>query len=162
MPLLEALIGRAGLLIGVEPSRAMRDRAQAHIDRHGWDNVVLVAASAEEAELPRRADAVLFSAVHDVLRSLPALENVFGQLNDGVRVVAVGGKWAPRWLLGLNLLVMVAHAPFVASFEGFDRPWSHLQRFVPDLRVRPLAWETGYLAWGTMRDRDRATGPSGD
>jgi ubiquinone/menaquinone biosynthesis C-methylase UbiE len=157
-PLIEAGVGRTGLLIGVEPSEAMLQRAQALIDRHGWDNVILVPESAEEAELPRRADAVLFCAVHEVLRSLPALENLFRQVNDGGRVVAVGGKWAPPWLLALNLFVAVAHAPFVASFEGFDRPWSHLQRFVPDLRVTSAACETAYLGWGTVTGAGQRAG----
>ncbi len=43
---------------------------------------------------------------------------------------------------------MKLHAPFIADFTGFDRPWRLLAEFVPDLRVRELACGSGYLALG--------------
>ena len=39
----------------------------------------------------------------------------------------------------------------INSFEGFDRPWRHLARYVDDLRVEQVALGTGYLAVGRAR-----------
>jgi hypothetical protein len=44
--------------------------------------------------------------------------------------------------------VTALHAPFVADFTGFDKPWRLLTEFVPDLRVHELALGAGYLAVG--------------
>ncbi len=41
--------------------------------------------------------------------------------------------------------------PYVTSFEGFDRPWSHLASFLSRLTVRELAFGSFYLVSGTVR-----------
>jgi hypothetical protein len=38
---------------------------------------------------------------------------------------------------------------YVTTFEGFDRPWSHLVLSVPDLHVEDVYFGGGYVAWGT-------------
>jgi hypothetical protein len=65
----------------------------------GWANVDLVCESAETAPMPRGVDAVLFSLCHDVVRSRPALENVFAATAPGARVAVFGSKWASRSVL---------------------------------------------------------------
>ena len=44
--------------------------------------------------------------------------------------------------------VRALHAPFVADFTGFDKPWRLLAEFVPDLHVHEHAFGAGYLATG--------------
>jgi hypothetical protein len=61
----------------------------------------------------------------------------------------VGAKWAPRWALPVNLVVRVVSTRFVTTFEGYDRPWSHLQVLVPNLQIRPALLGAAYLAWGS-------------
>jgi hypothetical protein len=47
----------------------------------------------------------------------------------------------------------------VTTFEALGRPWGHLERFVPDLSVRPALLGGAYLAWGTLaRDVTEAGG----
>ena len=58
-------------------------------------------------------------------------------------------SWAAPWLCPLNVLVFQLHAPYVSSFDGFDRPWRNLQTYCQDLRVRRIGWDTGFLATGT-------------
>jgi hypothetical protein len=113
----------------------------------GWTNVTLLRATAEEARIPVLADAVLFAFTHDVLRSPAALTNVLGRLRPGGRVAAAGPKWAPA-LSPLNLLVWQVASQFVTTFEGFDCPWSHLARFLPDLEVEEVFFGGGYIAAG--------------
>jgi hypothetical protein len=47
------------------------------------------------------------------------------------------------------VLVLQLHAPYVSSFDGFDRPWRNLQAYCQDLHVRKIGWDTGFLATGT-------------
>jgi demethylmenaquinone methyltransferase/2-methoxy-6-polyprenyl-1,4-benzoquinol methylase len=66
---LEQRIGLQGLLIGIELSPEMLALARDRAERHRWDNVTLIHASVEEAQLNTQADAALFSFTHDVLQS---------------------------------------------------------------------------------------------
>src|SRR3712207_3235634 len=50
-------IGPTGYLVGVDQSAAMLDRARGRVKELGWDNVDLVCASAEGAQLPVQGDA---------------------------------------------------------------------------------------------------------
>ncbi|MBI1885556.1 MAG: methyltransferase domain-containing protein [Chloroflexi bacterium] len=159
-PLIEQAIGPEGRLIGIELSPDMLANAQERVERAGWQNATLIQAAAHDAEVPVEADTALFHFIHDIMRSPPALENVFRHVKPGGRVVAAGGKWAPWWALPLNLGFWYVARRYITTFEGYARPWSHLDRFVPDLRVesRPLGGVPGgaYIAWG----RVPAAGPS--
>jgi ubiquinone/menaquinone biosynthesis C-methylase UbiE len=141
-------IGPDGTIIGIEPSPSMLTLARQRVARHGWHNVVLVEAAAEEAAIPRVADHALFCAVHDVLQSPAALHNVLARVRPGGCVAAVGGKWATSWAIGLNTLVATTHAPFVRDFTGFDRPWARLAEHLANLRVQEIEIGCGYLAIG--------------
>jgi SAM-dependent methyltransferase len=144
-------IGSGGRLLGVDPSPEMLEHARARVREHGWENVLLLEASAEEVRLPALADAALLCGVHDVMRSPPALANVVRQVRPGGRVVAGGPKWVPWWQPGsvaLNVSTWTLNRDYVTTFEGFDRPWSHLAALVRDLRVESVCLGTGYIARG--------------
>ena len=53
-------------------------------------------------------------------------------------------------MVPLNLHTHALHAPYVRSFEGFQRPWSHLERLIEDVCVTELAYGTGYIATGRV------------
>jgi demethylmenaquinone methyltransferase/2-methoxy-6-polyprenyl-1,4-benzoquinol methylase len=142
-------IGPGGRLLGIEPSAEMLAHARALVRRRGWTNVELVCAGAEEAAIPATADAVLFCAVHDVMRSPAALANVLGHVREGGRIVAGGAKWA-AWrrsgALSLNLFTWKLNRECVSTFEGFQRPWTRLAGLVPDLHVEERYSGGGYVA----------------
>jgi ubiquinone/menaquinone biosynthesis C-methylase UbiE len=146
---LVARVGPTGRVIGVDPSADMLAIAAERVAARGWRNVTLVGSPVETAALPV-ADAALFCAVHDLLQSPAALDNVLRSLRAGGGVAATGGKWAPPWAVAVNAGVVALHAPFVRSFAGFDRPWALLAERVPALRVRDVALGGGYLAWGRV------------
>jgi hypothetical protein len=53
-------------------------------------------------------------------------------------VVAAGPKWVPWWRpasIALNTCAWLINHNYVTTFEGFDAPWSHLDRLLPDLAV---------------------------
>src|ERR1051326_5787944 len=137
--LLREKVGPAGEVVGIEESPEMAAVACEHIAREGWDNVTVVQASAEDAQVGRTADAALFCAVHDILQSPDALANVVAALRPGAWVVAGGGKGAAPVMGAVNSMVSLLHAPYVRDFSGFDRPWRHLERLVEDVQVREMA-----------------------
>jgi SAM-dependent methyltransferase len=146
--LLRDKVGLEGGVVGIEESPEMAAVAREHIACEGWDNVMVVQAQAEDAEIGLTADAALFCAVHDILQSPDALRNVLTRLRPGAWVAAGGGKWAAPVMVALNSMVGMLHAPYVRDFSGFDRPWRHLERLVEDVRVEELAFGSGYVMTG--------------
>ena len=146
--LLQEKVGPQGGVVGIEESPEMAAVARERIADEGWRNVTVVESPAEDAQIPVTADAALFCAVHDILQSPDALRNVMTKLRPGACVAAGGGKWAAPWLMGVNLHARMLHTPFVRSFEGFDRPWRHLEQMIDDVHVRELALGSGYIVTG--------------
>ena len=146
--LLRDKVGPQGGVVGIEESPEMAAVARERIAGQGWRNVTVVESPAEDADIPVTADAALFCAVHDILQSPDALRNVMRKLRPGARVAAGGGKWAARWMVGVNVQARMLHAPYVRSFEGFGRPWTHLEPLIEDIHVRELALGSGYIVTG--------------
>jgi demethylmenaquinone methyltransferase/2-methoxy-6-polyprenyl-1,4-benzoquinol methylase len=146
--LLQEKVGAQGVVVGIEESPEMAAVARERIADEGWRNVTVVESPAEDAQIPVTADAALFCAVHDILQSPGALRNVMTKLRPGAWVAAGGGKWAARWLVGVNLQARMLHAPFVRSFEGFGRPWKHLEPLLENLHIREVALGSGYIVTG--------------
>jgi SAM-dependent methyltransferase len=146
--LLRDKVGLEGGVVGIEESPEMAAVAREHIACEGWDNVMVVQAQAEDAEIGLTADAALFCAVHDILQSPEALRNVVTRLRPGAWVAAGGGKWAAPMMVALNSMVSLLHAPYVRDFSGFDRPWRHLEGLVEDVQVQELAFGSGYVMTG--------------
>lgn len=145
-------IGPDGRLIGVDISPEMLQKSQEKVDKAGWQNVTLIESPIEDAVIPVAADAVFFHFVHDVMRNPAALENVFQHAKPGARVVSAGSKRAPWWNLPANVAMWRISRRYITTFEGFARPWSHLKRYVPNLRVRPVLFGAGYIAWGRTQE----------
>ena len=149
--LLRDKVGPDGTVIGIEESPEMAAVAREHVAHEGWRNVTVVQSSAEDARLEGTADAALFCAVHDILQSPGALGNVMAMLRPGAWVAAGGGKWAAPLMVAVNSMVRVLHAPYVRSFNGFDRPWRHLEHLVEDVQVREMTLGSGYVMTGHTR-----------
>jgi ubiquinone/menaquinone biosynthesis C-methylase UbiE len=146
--LLRDKVGPRGGVVGIEESPEMAAVAREHIACEGWENVTVVRAPAEDAEVGLTADAALFCAVHDILQSPDALRNVVTALRPGAWIAASGGKWAAPMMVALNSMVSTLHAPYVRSFSGFDRPWRHLEQLVEDVQVQEVAFGSGYVMTG--------------
>jgi trans-aconitate methyltransferase len=137
-----------GSVVGIDESPEMVAVARERVAHEGWRNVTVVQSRAEDAAITITADAALFCAVHDILQSPAALRSVMKHLHPGAWVAAGGGKWAAPWMVTVNLQAMMLHAPYIRSFEGFDRPWAHLEQLIEDVHVRELAFGSGYLVTG--------------
>jgi demethylmenaquinone methyltransferase/2-methoxy-6-polyprenyl-1,4-benzoquinol methylase len=146
--LLREKVGLQGSVVGIEESPEMAAVARERIAAEGWHNVTVVQSPAEDAEIPVTADAALFCAVHDIMQSPGALQNIMSKLRPGAWVAAGGGKWAPWAMMALNLQVRMLHAPYVRNFSGFGRPWNHLEELIEDSHVREVAIGSGYILTG--------------
>jgi hypothetical protein len=56
-------------------------------------------------------------------------------------------------MVAVNLPVTMLHAPYVRSFEGFERPWHHLEQLLEDVHVRELGLGSGYIMTGQVPSR---------
>jgi ubiquinone/menaquinone biosynthesis C-methylase UbiE len=149
--LLERQIGPKGRLIGIDLSPDMLARARERADAHGWDNVTLIEASVEKAEIPGDVDAAVFVLTHDIMRAPAALANAVSSLRPGGRVVSAGMKRGPRWAAPLSVLaIAAARRRYVTTDEGWDEPWSHLGSLVDELRVESLLLGFAYVATGRV------------
>ena len=151
--LLREKVGPQGGVVGIEESPEVAAVAREQIAREGWHNVTVVQSPAEDAEVAVTADAALFCAVHDILQSPDALKNVMTKLRPGACVAAGGGKFAAPVLVGVNLQARMLHAPYVRSFQGFSRPWSHLEQLIEDVDDRETGLGTGYIMTGQTPPR---------
>jgi len=144
-------VGARGGVVGIEESPEMAAIARERVAREGWPNVTIVQSGAQDAQIAVTADAALFCAVHDILQSPDALQNVMNHLRPQAQIAAGGGKWADPWLVAVNMQARILHAPYVRSFEGFDRPWHHLEPLIEDVQLRELAFGSGYVMTGRSR-----------
>jgi len=132
LPVIEAAIGRGGRLVGVDASPDMLARARQRVDDHGWRNVTLIQADAEELTLEARVDAVLCFCTHDILTSPAAVARAVAQLAPGGRIVAAGVQHPDRragWLPVPGLFV--SGLVFSVRRTQRDRPWRELERLLP-------------------------------
>ena len=151
-PLRDRVTARGGV-VGIEESPEMAAVAREHVAEEGWRNVTVVQSRAEDAEIAVSADAALFCAVHDIMQSPDALRNVVSNLRPGAWVAAGGGKWAPPLMVAVNMQVRMLHAPYVRSFDGFDRPWNHLEQLIEGIHVDEMAFGGGYIVTGRVPPR---------
>jgi demethylmenaquinone methyltransferase/2-methoxy-6-polyprenyl-1,4-benzoquinol methylase len=149
LPLLRQAVGPSGRVIGVEVSPEMLAIARERCA--GWDNVSLIEAPVEEADLGEKFDAALFNYTHDVLQSPAALARLFSYARPGARVAIAGVKHPPVWLFPLRLYRLLKARPYVTTLSGLDRPWHLIEGHLAYLRVRNVMLGTNYLASGTVR-----------
>ena len=147
LPLLLEFVGAEGQVIAIDQSPEMLAKAGRKVQTNGWLNVSLIEAPVEDADIPVQADAALFALSHDIIRTPKALENVVRHLRPSGRVAVVGVKWAPWWALPIRIYQRYGCRGGMTTYEGLGRPWSHLKRLVPSLRVVDrvlLGWRGEY------------------
>lgn len=150
-PLLAA-VGPQGRVLAFEQSPEMFEQARARVAREGWqERVWLQQASAEQVQLPQRADAALFNYVHDITRSTAAVDNLLHQLKPGARLAVAGMKFFPWWTGPLNLLAWLKNRPYNARPADLWTPWDLLAPRCETFERWSTQWGMGYIARARLR-----------
>jgi SAM-dependent methyltransferase len=144
--LLEFAVGHEGRVIGIDLSPEMLAVARDRTKDRGWDNVTLIEAPVEEAQIPAGADAGVFVFTHDVMRTPAAVSNVISAVKPGGTLGATGLKLGPHWAFPLNAAVRALSRVGVTSTEGLAQPWSHMAQLVRELRVETTLFGYVYVA----------------
>ncbi len=159
-----AAIGAKGHIIAFDHSTDLLSVAHGRVADAGWSNVLIVETRAENlnvgAELARLGialpSALIFSYVHDVLQSEPAIENLLAQAAPGARVAVCGTRLWPRswWPLCMpvNRYLYRTHERYITNREeNFHQPWVKLARRLEDFQVDAYWPGWRYLATGRVR-----------
>ena len=159
-PLIEAVIGPDGRIVGVDLTDAMLAQAQDRIETNGWSNVSLVQADAAHFDFPNEVDAIVCTYA---LSQVPECAEVIAH---GAAALSRGGRWvvldlrvpdnAPGWLVQLGTTMV---RPFTSIEEWImRRPWdairAAMQQELTDLSWTELCFGTAFLAAGS-RDPHR-------
>lgn len=150
LALLRQAVGPQGRVVAVDQCPEMIALARSRVKLEGWDNVELICAAVEEAELPRQADAAFFHLVHDILQSPQAVAHILSHLKPGARIAATGLKWTAPWLLPWNTLVGLFAAQSITNFDQLAAPWQPLVDQGVALEVETVLMGTIYVASGAL------------
>jgi SAM-dependent methyltransferase len=148
LPALGRAVGPRGRVIGIEQSPEMAAVARQRI---GLENVRIVVAPVEEAEIAASADAALFFYTHDVLQSDKAVERVLACVRPGARVVVAGARLLGWWAAPVNLWKLWRSRHYLSTYRGLRDPAARRARRCDEWRiVATHMLGTSYLASGTV------------
>ena len=148
-PLLYSGVGANGNVVGIELSPHMSALARCRAADIDGRCIRVVEGRANELSLDEiRFDAVLFHYTHDVLRNADELAHLFASVKPGARVAVAGTKQGSAWALPLSLITLFRARNYLTTYEGMQKPWSHLPRWVPDFRWQTRQAGTSYVGWG--------------
>ena len=161
-PLLQAAVGPAGRIIGVDLTDAMLDGARRRVERNGWTNVELVHSDAAGFEYPAGLAGILSTFA---LTMVPEYDRV---IEGGAAALRPRGRWAVldltvpdrwSWLSGLYLRLT---RPFGASLEAARRrPWESLERYVGHVERQDFFLGFSYLVWAEKPELSEQRDDSG-
>jgi len=126
LPFLVDAVGPGGVVIGIDASAGMLDRARALAAHKGWQNVRLLQQDAARLDIDRDVDGVLFSLSYSVIPDpRSALARAWDLLDAGGRLVILDGT-LPDNTLGRALRPIARLLIRVAPGTADSRPWDDL------------------------------------
>ena len=144
-PQLQQHVGPGGHIVGIDLSPDMLTLARQRIHAHGWHNITLIHAAAEDAPITGLADGALFSFTTDLLASPAAIGNILAHVRTGGWAAAAGFRSPAPWL---NPLARRLGRSYATCFGAFDRPWRHLETHLGDIHIRTCGLGAVYIASG--------------
>ena len=144
-------IGETGEIMGVDLSPDMIRQAEKRIMIEGWQNISVKEGMAEVIDLEKQYDGLLLFAMHDVLTSKDALDNILKFVKTGGAIVAAGPKLPSKYPGKiLQPMIKMVFNQFAVSGEDKEQPWRILGERVKKLRVEENRIGTMYIADGKV------------
>lgn len=147
---LQAAVGPAGRIIGVDLTDAMLNQARNRARRGGWKNVALVESDMAEYALPADADGVLATLA---LSTVPDYEQVVARaardLRPGARIASFELRWPQRWPVWLARFGAWLNRPAGVTPDILDRlPANAITHHFADVAYREVYFGAGYICSG--------------
>ncbi len=156
-PYLVDAVTQSGQVVGVEISPQAVINAQRRIRKHGWTNVHVLTADAQNVELEGRFDAVLMLGAPDIYASPRVLANLVPHLRKDARFVAFGAKLArgpSAKLINPIFRFLFSKATFVSTPQLDFAPWKPLEQNADSFTHEEHFFGWMFLAWGVIASVD--------
>jgi len=157
-PYLLQAVTDSGLVVGVEISPDVVINARRRVQKHGWKNVQIIIANAQNLILSERFDAVLMMGAPDIYGSPSILANVVRHLQPRARFAAFGAKLSrhPQARPVNSIFRSCFSKATFASTPRLDfEPWGPLRDRSAAFNVEERACGLMFLAWGEMLTQDK-------
>jgi ubiquinone/menaquinone biosynthesis C-methylase UbiE len=151
LPLLQAVVGPQGKIVGVDLTDAMLAQAERRVRDAGWSNVELVRADASRYQFPRGVNGVISTLA---ITLVPEFDDIVRHgseaLADGGRFVVFDFKFPSKWYARpLVPLATFLTRPFGVRIEMASRhPWESIQKYFDRTTVREFYLGMSYIATG--------------
>jgi len=150
LPLLRAVVGAEGRVIGVDLTDAMLNVARERVRRAGWNNVDLVQADLAEYDLPPGTAAVLSTFVITLVPEYDAVVRKAAMaMAPGGRIGILDFRRPERWPEPLVRLAVWMNSPFGVTLDLEHRhPWESVRRHAQEVYFEEFYAGAVYLAVG--------------
>lgn len=149
-PALQAAVGAAGKIYGVDISSGMLAKARALCRRRQWSNVELTRCDALEYIPPEPLDGILFGLSYNTMpHHTSVLRHAWKLLRPGGRVVILDGKVPPGIIGQLALPFGLWLMKRTMLGNPFIKPWEHLAPMAEDFSMEEFVFGSWYVCWGT-------------
>jgi len=144
---LQEKVGPAGIIIGVDLTGEMLERAHARCKEKGWKNVRLVEQDAATYRFPHGIDGVLSTFALTLVPDYPAvIGNAAAALKPGKRMVLLDLQM-PAWPRSLVKLGIWLTSGFGVNQEIAERhPWESMEAEFGNLKKTDVYFGAVYLA----------------
>ena len=149
---LEAAVGAAGHVYGVDLSEEMLSRSRRLCAARGWQNVILTHGDALSYTAPAPLDGVLFSLSYcTMLHRLRILEHVWSQLKPGGRLVILEARLVPSFLGRLSRPLLVALMKATVLGDPDHDTLKDVRSLTDDLTVKEELFGSYFICRGRKK-----------
>ena len=162
LPQLATSVGSGGWVVGVEMSPEMAAQARRRVAGIAFgDRIEVVQYAVESLQTTRRADALVFCYVHDVLQSPAAIDRLIALCKPGARIAMVGMKTLPWWWgWPVNVFNLYRARRYLTTYARLDRPWHLLESRGATLReIDTALFGSAYVTVGRLTSPSAETAP---
>lgn len=157
LPYLQAAVGSAGRVYGIDISSGMLRKASARRAAHHWNNVVLNQCDAADYTAPEVLDGVLFSLSYNTMpHHKRVLRGVWNALRPGGRLVIMDAKLpsGPASKLLVPFSVWLMKRTMLGN--PFIQPWKELAAVAGPTDMSERLFGSYYICRATKAANDEA------